>query len=182
MAPRRAEDVIRAARQHQAKGGLSAVFVDYVQLLRGHRSQKGHEVLLDALQEFQIAARTDGVAYILVSQQKTADENKARDPRPSLDDMYGGAAMKQCAKLVLGLFRPEAWWEKPSEKNPDNYMYAKLMEKQDGFRGYYKEVVELWVLKNVIGSIKKCRFKRVDSETGRIQDFTDLMRKIRDGV
>ena len=157
--------IIREVAAAKARGGLDYVVVDYIQLLEGYGNQL--QILQDAMKKAANAAKRYNVCWIYLSQQN--DKAKERkDPRPDLGDMFGSSSMKQQSKTVLSLFRPSEHWENPTGTNHPLWgMYAKLIERK-GQRGMetYKNIVELWMVKNVLGHKKRMQILLAKPELG----------------
>lgn len=148
------KDIIRAVQRYKFGGGLSAVVIDYMQILSGKGEMK--DIIDDAMRQAQLASKLHSVGFIFLSQRK--QESKMRkDPRPDISDMMGSSNMKNGAKLVLGLFRPFNSWQNP------NGVYRAMGREE------YESVLEAWVLKNVVGVVRKMMRLKVDLPTGRIQ-------------
>lgn len=148
------------------------IAVDYVQLLGGYGNEK--QVLDDAVRKFQAYATTTKTCVLLVSQQKQHDEGRP-DPRPRLQDMLGSSAMRIGAKLVIGLFRPYNFAKAPSSPKGPYSMYTRFTSAHPDNLDLYPEILEAWVLKNVLGRTGAMHL-RVHAETGVVDNFDDAMR------
>lgn len=165
----RADAIISLARAEKAR----VVAVDYIQMLDGYGSQK--TILDDAVRKFQNFAQAHKVCVLLVSQQKQEDTNKS-DPRPGLSDMLGSSAMRIGAKLVIGLFRPFNYCKVPTSNRGPYAMYNRFTSANPDHIDMYPEILEAWVLKNVLGRTGALHW-RVDAETGVIENFDAEMRE-----
>jgi replicative DNA helicase len=146
------DSIIRAVAAENARRPLDFVLVDYLQLLQGRGNQQ--EVITEAMRKTQVAAKRYNVCWIFLSQQN--DKNMDRkDPRPHLGDMFGSSAAKQCSKSVIALFRPSEHWPNPGGvKHPLWGMYARMIERNPNGAAIYKNLLEVWVLKNIYGAKK----------------------------
>ena len=171
------DNIIRAVASASARGGLDFVLVDYLQLMQGRGKQQ--EVITDVMRRAQVAAKRYNVCWIFLSQQN--DKNMDRkDPRPHLGDMFGSSAAKQCSKSVIALFRPSEYWPAPAGvKHPLWGMYAKMIERNPNGAEIYKNLIEVWVLKNVIGVKKSLHGLIAKPEVGVLDpvDIKMLMRQ-----
>jgi replicative DNA helicase len=163
----RIEDIIREARKLRYSGGLDAVCVDYIQLLDGPGER---EKLNEAVRQAQLAAKRDKMAYIFLSQIKQDVANR-ENPRPRLQDMLGSSAMRTGAKLVIGLFRPFNHCPAPVHDGGAYAMYAKLVAARDDGYKIYENLLEVWIVKNVLGAAQKAVHVLVTPETGVMEPF-----------
>ncbi len=173
----RISDIVRAARRLQYSGGLDAVAIDYIQLLEGP-GQK--EMLDEVVRTAQLAAKRDRVAYILLSQVKSEYSDR-ENPRPQLRDMLGSSAMRTGAKLAIGLFRPWKHWPNPQRPSADkdrspSGMYNRFLTYDPDGALLYPNILELWVVKNVLGADVKGLHLLVDAETGNLVNYSDKIR------
>lgn len=164
--------VIRLARFYKRTRGAKAVFVDYLQLLDGHGSQK--QILDDAVQKAQRSAKQDKIAYVFVSQAKAEVTNRKSEdggPRPTLDDCLGSSAMRIGTKLGLGLFRPWRYCPIPKKGGPYSEYFDVAMRwrgEGDFLRDIYPRILEVNVTKNVLGAAPVTVHCLVDLPTGKI--------------
>lgn len=155
VAPRM-KDIIRKAQQLKASGGLSAVVVDYVQLLEGGDMQT---TLEDAVRSAQLAAKRHKIAFILISQQKQDIEG-----RPRVNHMFGSSFLRMGAKLTIGLYRPYSHCPMAAMEKTGRYKNA---------GGLYPGIVEAWAVKNTMGEAMKAITLWVDGPTGSVCELTD---------
>lgn len=136
------DDIVRAARREQAANGTKLAIVDYVQLLRGPRGRKyrvadREQELSDIGTELMLAAREDGIAYLLGSQLNRGCEQR-EDKRPVVSDMRGSGTLEERAKCVVMVYRGcvygpavEGVDERRDERGeylPDGDEWARTME------------------------------------------------------
>lgn len=132
------DDIIRAARREQVANGTKVVIVDYVQLLRGPRGRKyrvadREQELSDIGTELMLAAREDGIAYLLGSQLNRECERR-EDKRPVVSDMRGSGTLEERAKCVVMVYRGCVYG--PAVEGVD--------ERRDDTRGEYLPDGEEW--------------------------------------
>jgi replicative DNA helicase len=160
------DNIIREVAAEHAKGGLDFVVVDYLQLLEGFG--KPADVLTEAMRKAANAAKRYNLLWIFLSQQNDRNDDR-KDPRPNLKDMFGSAAMKQMSKTVFALFRPSEHWPNPvnANKHPLYGMYSRMIERnpQRNIK-IYRNIVELWMLKNVLGKKKSVQIMIAKPEVG----------------
>lgn len=174
----RIQDVVRAARRQQFSGGLDAIALDYIQLLEGN-GQK--EMLEEVMRTAQLAAKRDKVAYILLSQIREDKVTGRDNPRPQLGDMFGSSAMRTGCKLAIGLFRPWKHWPDPRRPGADkdrspSGMYNRWLTNDPDGALLYPNILECWVVKNVIGADVKGIHLLVDAETGNLVNYSEKIR------
>lgn len=136
------DDIIRAARREQTDNGTRMAIVDYVQLLRGPRGRKyrvadREQELSDIGTELMLAAREDGIAYVVGSQLNRGCEQR-EDKRPVVSDMRGSGTLEERAKCVVMIYRGcvygpsvEGVDERHDERGsylPDGEEWARMME------------------------------------------------------
>ncbi len=162
-----ADEIIRTARFYKHKGGLSAVTVDYVQLLESRNGRLSpKEVLDEAMRKFQLAAKRDNLAYIILSQVKQ-DVNSRTDKRPQITDMLGSSAMRTASKLMIGSYKP-SYYDKTPAKNSG---YENLYNNHPNGHEVYENMLELHLLKNVLGRPRVIVHCVVNPGLGRIEPF-----------
>lgn len=101
-------DVRSHARTLSRRGPLSAVIVDYLQLMstpRGDRRPR-HEVVADFSRSLKILAKELNVPVIALSQLNRASEGRG-DRRPVLADLRESGAVEQDADVVILLHAPD---------------------------------------------------------------------------
>jgi KaiC/GvpD/RAD55 family RecA-like ATPase len=158
-----------------SKAGLACLAIDYVQLLAGPGGMKDRlDHLMVTAQSF---AKRRKVAVLLVSQQKQANERERDNPRPETGDMLGSSAMRIGSKLILGLFCPYNYCKAPSSTKGAYGMYAKYLSANPAHVETYPEILEAWVLKNVLGQ-EGALHLRVHRQTGVIENYDDAMRPV----
>lgn len=167
-------EVVRVARQYKRLAGAKAVVVDYIQLLEGP-SQK--EALDDAMRSFQILAKRENIAIILVSQVKAdiGSNYERKNPRPTIYDPIGSSSIRTATKLGVGVFRPFNHCKAPLDTDGPYGVYARLREVwpagPEDFDRVYPEFLELIIAKQVAGKAPETVYCRVKPETGVITPF-----------
>lgn len=104
------------ARSRQAKStkGIAAVFVDYLQYVRGTDRRGGREQeVAEVSRGLKSLAKELGVPVIALAQLNRNTQGR-KDPRPVLSDLRESGAIEQDADAVLLLHRPEYY--DPSDK------------------------------------------------------------------
>lgn len=164
------DNIFRCALEHR----VSAVAVDYIQLLSGAGSLKDR--LDDMVFKAQRFAKRQRIAPILISQQKQGNERDEKDdPRPKKGDALGSSAMRTGSKLLMGLFRPYHYCKSPSNPKGPYGQYARFISANPAHADVYPDLLECWILKNVLGAELPVML-RVQPETGVMENFDSYMR------
>jgi replicative DNA helicase len=107
-------------RRLQSAEGLSAVFIDYLQLLRPGsmtRSQNRNDELSEICRVLKATAKDLQVPIIALAQLNRGVESR-NDKRPMLSDLRDSGALEQEADMVAFLYR-EAYYNPESAPEPD---------------------------------------------------------------
>lgn len=153
--------------------GAHAVAIDYIQLISGGGSLKDR--LDDLMMKAQRFAKAKRIAPIFISQQKQGSERDENDdPRPKMGDAFGSSAMRTGSKLLMGLFCPYNYCKAPSSTKGPYGMYARFMSANPAHADIYPQLIECWILKNVLGTTEPIML-RVQPETGVMQNFDHYM-------
>jgi replicative DNA helicase len=100
---------IRAeARRMKERGGLDAIYIDYIQLVSHSLSGRSRENEVSEISRaLKIMARSLNVPVIALSQLSRAVETRGGSKRPMLSDLRESGSIEQDADIVEFLFRPE---------------------------------------------------------------------------
>lgn len=110
----------RCRRLKSVHGGLAAVFIDYLQLLRPGALSKGanrNEELSDICRTLKITAKDLGVPIIALAQLNRGVETR-NDKRPGLADLRDSGSLEQEADIVAFLYR-DGYYNKESCPDPE---------------------------------------------------------------
>ncbi len=103
------------ARRLKAEKGLEAIFVDYLQLMRGHgRMENRQQELSEISRSLKALAKELRLPVIALSQLSRAVE-KRPDRRPILSDLMESGGIEANADMVLFIYR-EAYYMRDTEK------------------------------------------------------------------
>ena len=169
--PPNIEEIIRLARYHKQHDNLAAVFIDYLQLLDGPSKLKEHEKIAHVLRAAQLSAKRDNIAYIFTSQVKQ-DVDTRDDPRPRITDGLGSSAIRTHSKLTVGVHRPSKYFFEPRKGTHYTSPYKKHHDIAPNGKTWYKNLLELHVLKNVVGEAEVVLHATVDPPTGVIEPIS----------
>jgi replicative DNA helicase len=108
-------EVRAKARRLKAEKGLDAIFVDYLQLMRGFsRFESRQQELSEISRALKALAKELNVPVVALSQLSRAVE-KRPDRRPILSDLMESGGIEANADLVMFIYR-ESYYNKDSDK------------------------------------------------------------------
>jgi replicative DNA helicase len=94
-----------AARETRRRlGGLNAIVVDYLQIMRAVTSENRVQQVTEISSGLKAMAKRFGVPVIALSQLSRANESR-EDRRPLLSDLRDSGSLEQDADVVIGLYR-----------------------------------------------------------------------------
>ena len=113
------------ARKLKMRGKLDAIYIDYLQLIRGEsRSENGQQEITMISQGLKALAKELDVPVIAVSQLSRAVENRA-EHRPQLSDLRESGSLEQDADVVVLLLREEYYNPTPENEGIAEVIIAK---------------------------------------------------------
>jgi replicative DNA helicase len=100
---------IRAeARRMKERGGLDAIYIDYIQLVSNSLSGRSRENEVSEISRaLKLMARSMNVPVIALSQLNRGVETRGGTKRPMLSDLRESGSIEQDADVVEFLYRPE---------------------------------------------------------------------------
>ena len=105
-------DIIGRIKLHKAKYGLNIVFIDYLQLIKGHSKHREQEIS-QISRLLKLLAKELGVTIINLAQLSRESEKRG-DKRPMLSDLRESGGIEQDSDVVIFPFRPAMYeTEKP---------------------------------------------------------------------
>ncbi len=108
-------EVRARARRLKAEMGLRAVFIDYLQLMRGYgRFESRQQELSEISRSLKALARELNIPVVALSQLSRAVE-KRPDRRPILSDLMESGGIEANADLVMFIYR-DSYYNKDSAK------------------------------------------------------------------
>lgn len=128
------------ARRLKAEKGLKAIFVDYLQLMRGNgRIENRQQELSDISRSLKALAKELEVPVIALSQLSRAVE-KRTDRRPILSDLMESGGIEANADLVVFIYREDYYIKEAEKKNIAEIIVAKQRSGPTGnFDLYFME-------------------------------------------
>ncbi|MBQ3426254.1 MAG: replicative DNA helicase [Clostridia bacterium] len=140
---------IRAkCRRLKQTSGLSAVVIDYLQLMQGSgRSENRQQEIAEISRSLKVLAKELDIPVIALSQLRRESERQ-KGGRPALSDLRESGAIEQDADLVMFLFRNYYYSKDPEEKYLAECIIAKnrngaTTDFKLGFRGEYSKFQNL---------------------------------------
>ncbi len=128
-------EVRAKARRLKAEKNLEAVFVDYLQLMRGFaRSESRQQELSEISRALKALAKELSVPVIALSQLSRAVERRP-DRRPILSDLMESGGIEANADLVMFIYR-EAYYNKETEMS--NVAEINIAKQRNGPTGLVK--------------------------------------------
>jgi replicative DNA helicase len=120
-------EVRSRCRRLKSSHGLSAVFIDYLQLLRPGVLSKGanrNEELSDICRTLKTTAKDLGVPIIALAQLNRGVESRT-DKRPMLSDLRDSGSLEQEADMVAFLYREGYYHNDVPEPDLTEFIVAK---------------------------------------------------------
>lgn len=110
------QTIVRQARQWQHEQGIQALYVDYIQRLKGSRpDDPRHQQVADLVMGLKELARELGIPVVALSQVNRNVEART-NKRPGLADLKDSGAIEQEADVVMTLYREEVYDEDSAQK------------------------------------------------------------------
>jgi replicative DNA helicase len=120
-------EVRSRCRRLKSGGGLGAVFIDYLQLLRPgvlSKNMNRNEELSEICRTMKVTAKDLGVPIIALAQLNRGVETR-NDKRPMLADLRDSGSLEQEADLVAFLFRDGYYNPEGPEPDVTEFIIAK---------------------------------------------------------
>jgi len=101
------------ARRIVKEEGVKILFVDYLQLVRGFRTESKVQEIAGISQALKALAKELKIPVVALSQLSRAPEQRREDRRPRLSDLRESGSIEQDADVVLFIYRPEMYYRNP---------------------------------------------------------------------
>lgn len=132
---------------HKAKHGLDLLVIDYIQLVKGTKSNREQEIA-EISRNLKLLAKELQITVIVLAQLSRKCEERS-DKRPMLSDIRESGSIEQDADVVLFPFRPAYYSGEKMEKEEAEVIVAKNRHGEchtinalfTGSRTMYEEVI-----------------------------------------
>ncbi len=113
------------ARRLKMEKGLSAIFVDYLQLMRGHEKVENRQQEISSIsRSLKALAKEMDCPVIALSQLSRAVEQRT-DKRPVLSDLLESGGIEANADMVIFIYRDDYYNEASEKKNITEIIISK---------------------------------------------------------
>ncbi len=113
------------ARRLKMEKGLSAIFVDYLQLMRGHEKAENRQQEISSIsRSLKALAKEMDCPVITLSQLSRAVEQRT-NKRPILSDLLESGGIEANADLVIFIYRDDYYNEDSEKKNITEIIISK---------------------------------------------------------
>ncbi|MBN9542848.1 MAG: replicative DNA helicase [Alphaproteobacteria bacterium] len=153
------------ARRMKRVHNVGAIFIDYLQLLRGSSNNEGNRVqeISEITQGLKAIAKELDIPVIALSQLSRAVEQR-EDKRPLLSDLRESGSIEQDADVVMFIYRDSYYLERKYNGSPSPEIEAKLAR--------VKNLSEIIIAKQRNGPIGNVTLK-FSSNTTRFADHNE---------
>lgn len=129
-----------AIRRHRRRfGGIDAVFIDYLQLMKPiGKFQNTNDALGSIAQGLKNLAMELSIPVIALSQLNRELEKRG-DKRPTMADLRGSGEIEQAANDILFLYADDVYDPKPENENKAELIIGKC---RGGKRGYAIDLIK----------------------------------------
>ena len=101
-------NAIRAhARRMKDRGGIDAVYIDYLQLIRGNLGGNREQEISGISRGLKLMSHAMNIPVVALSQLSRAVETRGGSKKPNLSDLRESGSLEQDADIVEFLYRPE---------------------------------------------------------------------------
>jgi replicative DNA helicase len=111
------------AKLHKSTKGLNLLVIDYIQLIKGTKTNREQEIA-EISRTLKILAKELKITVMILAQLSRKSEERA-DKRPMLSDLRESGAIEQDADIVMFPFRPMYYEQEKPEMEESELIIAK---------------------------------------------------------
>jgi replicative DNA helicase len=111
------------AKLHKATKGLNLLVIDYIQLIKGTKTNREQEIA-EISRTLKLLAKELKITVMILAQLSRKSEERA-DKRPMLSDLRESGAIEQDADIVMFPFRPMYYEQEKPEMEEAELIIAK---------------------------------------------------------
>lgn len=116
-------DVVRQAREWKHRDGIKALFVDYLQRLKGSKEKRHEEVAEIAMTLKELARELD--IPVIALAQVSREVDKKPNPRPGMGDLKDSGTIEQEADMIVLLYRDEVYHPESQDAGTAEFLVDK---------------------------------------------------------
>lgn len=142
------EELCSIAKKELKKGGVSAIFIDYLGKLRYDGKYQNEEIKISRITNMtKDLAKKLNCPVVLLSQLNRSLENRP-EKRPIMSDLKGSGAIEADADLIIFIYRDEQYFEDSEDKGVAELLIRKNRSGETGvvrlaFQGKYTKFSNL---------------------------------------
>lgn len=131
-----ATEIRAKARRMATRRGLDVIFVDYMQLMRGPKSESRHVEISQISHSLKALAKELDVPVVALSQLNRGVESRS-DKRPMLSDLRESGSIEEDADVVAFIYREDYYVEDTDRQNIADVIVAKHRHGATGTASLY---------------------------------------------
>lgn len=114
-------DLRSRARKLKAENNIKLLFIDYLQLMRAHKTKDSREQEISEIsRSLKALAKELNIPVVALSQLNRAVETKGEDKRPQMANLRESGAIEQDADVIIFVYREEYYLRQKGKEIPDD--------------------------------------------------------------